>query len=90
MKAKKKISSQHAVVIPDDFEMTPDVEVETKGHEDLDVPLKMERLKQWCADINKVQSSVRYDYVFVDEESFNKYHPKTFGSLITSFREYKD
>ena len=37
---------------------------------DLDVPLKMERLKQWCIDINKAQSGIKYDYVFVDEESF--------------------
>jgi type III restriction enzyme len=27
--------------------------VETKGQEDLDVPLKMERLRQWCEDINR-------------------------------------
>ena len=26
--------------------------VETKGQEDLDVPLKMQRLRQWCEDIN--------------------------------------
>jgi len=63
--------------------------VETKGQEDLDVPLKMERLKQWCADINKVQSVVRYDYVFVDEENFNKYQPKSFETLVASFTEYK-
>ena len=63
--------------------------VETKGQEDLDVPLKMERLKQWCADINKAQSAVRYDYVYVDEESFNKYQPKTLESLVASFRECK-
>ncbi len=64
--------------------------IETKGREDLDVPLKMERLKQWCADINKAQSAVRYDYVYVDEESFNKYQPKTLESLVMSFREYKN
>ena len=64
--------------------------VETKGLEDLDVPLKMERLKQWCADINKAQSAVRYDYVFVDEESFNKYQPKSFAALLSAFREYKN
>ena len=64
--------------------------VETKGREDLDVPLKMERLKEWCLDINKVQSNIIYDYVYVDEESFNKYNPKTFKSLVESFREYKD
>jgi type III restriction enzyme len=64
--------------------------VETKGQEDLDVPQKMERLKQWCKDINKVQSEIKYDFVFVDEEGFNQYQPKTFGSLVNSFRQYKD
>ena len=63
--------------------------IETKGLEDLDVPLKMERLKQWCVDINKAQSSVRYDYVFVDEDNFNKYHPKSLKELVSGFREYK-
>ena len=64
--------------------------IETKGLEDLDVPLKMERLKQWCVDINKAQSEIKYDYVFVDEESFNQYQPKSFNELIAGFREYKE
>jgi len=64
--------------------------VETKGQEDLDVPRKMERLKQWCEDINQVQSDIQYDFVFVDEEGFNTYQPKTFTSLVNSFRQYKD
>ena len=38
--------------------------IETKGLEDLDVPLKIERLKQWCKDINQVQPEVSYDFVF--------------------------
>ncbi len=63
--------------------------VETKCLEDLDVALKMERLKQWCMDINKAQSVVRYDYVFVDEESFNKYQPKSFAALLSAFRSIK-
>ena len=63
--------------------------VETKGQEELDLPLKMERLKQWCADLNNTQSAVLFDYVYVDEESFKKYQPKTFASLVTSFRAYK-
>ena len=63
--------------------------IETKGLEDLDVPLKMERLKQWCTDINKAQSAIKYDYIFVDEESFNQYRPKSFKELIGGFREYK-
>jgi type III restriction enzyme len=63
--------------------------VETKGPEDLDVPLKMQRLRQWCEDINRAQSDVRYDFVYVDEESFNKYRPSSFRELIASFTEYK-
>ncbi len=63
--------------------------VETKGQEDLDVPLKMQRLRQWCEDINRVQSDVKYDFVYVDEESFEEYKPKTFRQLFDGFREYK-
>ncbi len=64
--------------------------VETKGQEDLDVPLKMERLKQWCNDINSVQDKIRFGHVFVDEESYQRYRPKSFKTVIESFREYKD
>ena len=63
--------------------------VETKGQEDLDVPLKIQRLRQWCEDINRVQSDVKYDFVYVDEESFEEYKPKTFRQLFDGFREYK-
>jgi type III restriction enzyme len=64
--------------------------IETKGLEDLDVPLKIARLRQWCEDINRVQSKVKFDFVYVDEESFNKYKPSTFQELLTNFKEYKD
>lgn len=64
--------------------------VETKGLEDLDVPLKMQRLKQWCADVNAGQNRVHYDFVFVDEEGFNRYKPKTFSDLLKSFTQYKN
>ena len=64
--------------------------VETKGQADLDVPLKMERLRQWCADINRVQAEVEYDFVYVDQENFEKYKPASFGQLVDGFREYKE
>lgn len=64
--------------------------IETKGLEDLDVPLKMERLKKWCEDINSSQKTVRFDFVFVDEEDFNKYKPDSFASLAANFRKYKE
>jgi type III restriction enzyme len=63
--------------------------VETKGQEDLDVPLKMERLRQWCEDVNRVQHDVRFDYVYVDMESFEQYRPTSFAQLVEAFREYK-
>ena len=64
--------------------------VETKGREDLDVPLKMVRLRQWCEDINRVQSDVAYDFVYVDEGSFEKYKPTSFRQLLAGFKEYKE
>lgn len=73
-----KLNNKHIVI------------VETKGQEDLDVPLKTERLKQWCEDINRVQSDVVYDFVFVDEESFENYRPKSFSDLVANFRQYKE
>ena len=63
---------------------------ETKGREDKDVPFKMARLRQWCEDINRVQTAVKYDFVYVDEESFEKYKPTSFKNLMDGFREYKE
>ena len=34
--------------------------------------------------------AVSYDFVFVDEESFNRYSPKSFAELAASFRQYKE
>lgn len=64
--------------------------VETKGQVDTDVPLKMTRLKQWCEDLNKIQSEVRYGFVYVDMEGYEKYQPKCFKELTKTFTEYKD
>jgi type III restriction enzyme len=64
--------------------------VETKGQEDLDVPLKIQRLRQWCEDINQIQREVKYDFVYVDEEGFNRYNPTSFRHLVESFIEYKE
>ena len=73
--------------------------VETKGLEDLDVPLKMARLKAWCDDINKQQER-RFDFVFVPQaefesllDSYTKGHrtnaDKTFKVLADSMTQYK-
>ena len=63
--------------------------VETKGREDIDVPLKVQRLQQWCEDINRAQADVEYDFAYVEEESFEKYKPASFKQLVAGFREYK-
>ena len=63
--------------------------VETKGREDLDVPLKVARLRQWCEDINAIQKEVNYDFVYVDQEGYEKYQPKTFHQILEGFREFK-
>ena len=63
--------------------------VETKGREDLDVPRKMQRLSQWREDVNRIAPDVDYDFVYVDQESFDIYSPQTFQQLLDGFREYK-
>lgn len=63
--------------------------VETKGQVDLDVPLKMARLKQWCEDINQVQADVKYEFLYVDQEGFEKYRPISFSELVNGFTDYR-
>ena len=69
--------------------------VETKGRAELDLPQKMARLKQWCADATAAEAaeggtlSQRYDFIFVDQIGFEKHSPKNFAALAASFTEYK-
>ncbi|MGI9014192.1 MAG: DEAD/DEAH box helicase [Phycisphaerales bacterium] len=79
--------------VPDFFVRMTDghvVIVETKGMEELDLPQKMARLKQWCEDVNRLSDTgVVYDFVYVDQDGFNRYQPKSFQALLDGFREYK-
>ena len=61
--------------------------IETKGLENLDDPLKIKRLKQWCDDLNRIQSEIKYDVIYVEEENYHKYYPKSFQELIDNFKE---
>ncbi len=63
--------------------------VETKGREEIDIPQKMARLKNWCDDMNKLQREKVFDYIFVDEESFKSENPKKFEDLAKAFKKYK-
>src|SRR5665213_898469 len=58
---------------------------ETKGRAELDLPQKMARLKQWCGDATAAEENGRrYDFVFVDQTSFEKHAPKNFAALAAS------
>ncbi len=64
--------------------------IETKGREELDLPQKMARLKQWCADATEAEENgTRYNFLYVDQASFEKHKPVSFAGLTTSFLEYK-
>lgn len=66
--------------------------VETKGREELDVPQKMQRLRQWCQDAteaSKGEGDTKYGFVYVDQESFEKHKPTSFAGLVNAFREYQ-
>lgn len=78
--------------IPDFIVKTTDgrvVIIETKGQEELDLPQKMARLRQWCDDVNRLQAKVVYDFAFVDQRGFEQYKPKNVKVLLDSFVEYK-
>jgi type III restriction enzyme len=66
--------------------------VETKGREDLDDPLKIKRLKQWCQDVNAIPGAKQiWNFVYVPENEFKKYRDnlKTFSDLVINFKEYQ-
>ena len=66
--------------------------IETKGREELDLPQKMARLRQWCLDATVAsceEGGVVYRFVYVDQEGFEKNTPQTFASLAAGFTEYQ-
>ncbi len=66
--------------------------VETKGREDLDVPLKMKRLKQWCIDVNNIPNAKQiWNFLYVPQDDFENYIDslKTFRDLVKICKEYQ-
>ena len=62
--------------------------VETKGREDLDDPLKWERLKQWCQDASQHDTAGRkFHPLFVRQEAWEEHRPANFAQLITACQE---
>jgi type III restriction enzyme len=97
-----KASGDLANYVPDFIVRTMDGRiwlVETKGRAELDLPQKMGRLKQWCADATAAENAdggspgQQYDCVFVDQSPFGKWFQnqglKSFAALVTSFNDYK-
>ena len=67
--------------------------VETKGRAELDLPQKMTRLRQWCADAtaaSRAESGPDYRFVYVDQEGYERNSPQTFAALAASFGEYQE
>lgn len=65
--------------------------VETKGRKELDLPQKMERLRQWCADATEAEGNgQRYEFVFVDQVGFEKHRPTSFAALAAAFVDYRN
>ncbi len=66
--------------------------VETKGRAELDLPQKMNRLRQWCADAtsaSQAEGGSAYRFVYVDQQGYERNPPKTFASLAAGFNEYQ-
>lgn len=81
--------------VPDFIVRTADKSVwivETKGREELDLPQKMARLRQWSEDATAASSGdtgISYRFVYVDQKGFEAHTPATFAALATSFTEYQ-
>jgi type III restriction enzyme len=57
--------------------------IETKGREDLDDRLKIDRLAQWCDDANARQKKITYKMLYVKQEEWDRYKPKNWKDLVS-------
>lgn len=67
--------------------------IETKGREELDVPQKMARLRQWCEDAtaaSQTNGGPTYRFVYVDQAGFEAHKPHSLAALASSFTEYQE
>ncbi len=91
-----KANGELSTYTPDFIVRTTDSKVwvvETKGREEIDVPQKMARLRQWCEDATeatKDDGGPSYHFVYVDQEGFKKHKPSSFAGLASAFREYQE
>jgi type III restriction enzyme len=67
--------------------------VETKGRAELDLPQKMSRLRQWCADAtqaSQAEGGPAYRFVYVDQKGYERNPPMNFAGLAASFTEFQE
>ncbi len=82
--------------VPDFIVKTPDQTVwiiETKGREEIDLPQKMARLRQWCVDATDASlanGGPRYRFVYVDQVGYERNPPTSFAALVAGFVEYQE
>ena len=67
--------------------------VETKGREEIDLPQKMARLKQWCVDATAASvpgGGPEFRFLYIDESAFKKHAPDSMSAMASSFTEYQN
>ena len=67
--------------------------VETKGREEIDLPQKMKRLREWCIDVTAASHALggpEYRFLFVDQPGFEKHRPRDLAGLASTFREFQE
>ncbi len=90
-----KASGDLSNYVPDFLVKTTDGSVwivETKGRAEIDLPQKMARLKQWCADAtsaSRAEGGPEYRFVYVDQKGFEAHSPGQFAGLIQMFQNYQ-
>ena len=90
-----KASGDLSNYVPDFLAKTADGTVwivETKGREEIDLPQKMARLKQWCADAtsaSRAEGGPEYRFLYVDQQGFECTPTKDFAGLTAAFRDYQ-
>jgi type III restriction enzyme len=89
-----KANGELSNYIPDFIVRTTDGTVwivETKGRAELELPKKIRRLAQWCADAAESEGgdSATYRFIYVDQEGFGRHRPHDFAALVASFTEYQ-
>jgi type III restriction enzyme len=66
--------------------------IETKGRQEIDVPQKMKRLRQWCEDATMAaakDNGQAFRFLFVDQAGFERHPPTTLAGMAASFTEYQ-